>query len=653
MFIPDFESQLKYRIERKRKSRRLKRGLSILLICSLMLLTSFEPLVTFSRYVANMSHSFTVSTSEFYLVPSLQFNALDVDIADGYFTQANNFTVANNDGTRVTTHTSAYTISMIENSETPLFDLYTDDGAGGKTICPNNTISDTLAGGLAANTTYALYFKLKDPVTPLASYPVTIELTSSEPYIRSYIFTVNIQLDSSLILIPGTEDIYRPNIEIPEGEIMVFKDNEYEFLTIDDLLVPVIIDDVVVDLSRPDLIGGSLYVPAAIGDIVVNSNQTINWDVAGSIVLESDILANSGNIEVNMLSHNGDIIINQVNIKGTKQKNEPFIVNITAENGGIEANGTIINSKADGDGIINLVAKDDVNISAAEIESDDNYGVYIQSEEGDINASDAVIISNNGATNATVTISAEGQINLDNATVQSSSSSAPPTAALLIESINMGISARNATLTSTSNGKLMEIRAHEFIDLDQSAISSQGALTISSATDINAKSANIISGADAKDILISSTNGGVFLSSLEVADMPQTVMSGLGNIIIIAKGNIEAKSVKMTATKYNNKIEIISSAGQIDLASSTVAGMPITDITAGSGNINIKSNQDIFITSAKITASTGWGMKLHFESTGSNRKLWVQNSSLTGKSITAYNLVITGTTAQGTITIGQ
>lgn len=598
MLRPDLESQLIDRLGRKRKARRFKQWLTILLLGSLALITSFEPLITFSSYVVNLSNSFTLSTSKFYLTPSLELNQVTVDMAEG-FSEVNNFTVANNDGTRITTHTSAYTITLEEDRETLLFDLYTDDGAGGKTICLNNTISGTLMGGSAATTSYALYFKIKDPATPVASYPVRIKMTSSEPYIRTYSFTVNITLDSSMILIPGTEDIYRPDVEIPEGEIMVFKDNEYEFLTVDDLLVPVVIDEVVIDLSRPDLIGGSLYVPATIGDILVESGQTIDWDVAGSIVMEPDIVVNNGNIEVNMVSHNGDIIMNQTTITGTAPKNEPFIVNITAENGGIEASGTIIDSKADGAGIISLVAKDDINISATQIASDGDYGVNIHSEEGNINAGNAVIISNNGTADATVIISAAGQINLDNATVQSKSSSIPPIPALLIESTNMGISARNATLTSTSNGKLLEIRSRELLDLDQATISSNG------------------------------------------------------NLIITASGNIQAISTKMTATAYNNKIDIISSAGQIDLSSSTTAGIPITDITASQGNINIKSYQDTFIKSAKITASTNWGMKLQFESTGTDRKLWVQDANLAGNSIKAFNIEITGTTANGTITIGQ
>jgi hypothetical protein len=645
----DFESQLIYRLRRKCNIRKLKQWLTILLLSSLVLLTSFEPLFTFSGYVVNKTHSFTLSTSNFYLLPSLELDELIIDMETG-FSQVNNLTVANNDGTHITTHTTAYTITLEEDRATPLFDLYIDDGAGGKTKCPNNTISDTLIGGSAVSKSYALYFRLKDAETPIASYPVKIKLTSSEPYIRTYSFTVNITLDSSMIIIPGT-DLPRPNVEIPDDSIMVFKDDKYDFLTLEDLLAPIVIDDVVEERERPELIGGSLYVPASIGDILVEANQTIDWDVAGNIVIEPDIVIDNGNIQVDMLSRSGDIIINRITISGPKY--QPYIVNITSENGKIEASGTVIESKSDGDGIINLVAQDDIDISAAEITSLGNYGVNIESQEGNINADNAIIKSTNGAANATVKLSSVGQVSLNGATVESNSSSNPPLPALFIESTNMGVSARNAHITSTNAGKLLEIRVHDQVDLDQAIISSQGAITISSAADISAKSASMISAADAKDISITTTNGSIVLSSLEETGLPQTVMSSKGNIIIQASGNIEAKSTKMTATKYNNLIEIISSTGQVDLSSSTTNGIPITDITATSGNINIKSYQDIFIETAKITASTRWGMKLQFESTGSNSRLWVQSANLEGSSIIALNFEVIGNTANGTITIGQ
>ncbi|MFA7077241.1 MAG: hypothetical protein WC147_02345, partial [Syntrophomonas sp.] len=328
------------------------------------------------------------------------------------------------------------------------------------------------------------------------------------------------------------------------------------------------------------------------------------------------------------------------------------IVNIEAAEGKISAIGTVIESKSDGAGIINLAAQDDINISATEITSQGSLGISIHSAEGSINAENAEIISINGSANATVEISSEGPINLDGATVESRSSSNPPTPALLIESTGMGISARNAHFTSTSPGKLLEIRGQDFLDLDQAAISSQGAIKISSAANITARSASMISAADAKDLLITSTNGTITLSSLEVDDIPPTVMSSKGNIIITALDNIEAKSVNMTNSGWNNQIIITSSSGQVDLSSYTVDGLPTTNI-AGGDNVHIKAYEDIYIEAAKISASMGWGKELRFESTGLNRRLWAQDANLTGWSIKAFNLEIMGTTANGNITIVQ
>lgn len=594
MFPTDFEARI-MDIRERRGAGSTRQWLGILLLCGLAL-ASFEPLPTFSKYVASFSHSFTLSTSRFYLSPQLETNVITIDPAvDDGFSPGNDFTVDNYNGSKITSADVTYTITLEEDAATPLFDLYTDDGAGGKVLCQDNMIGGSLSGGSATTDDYTLFFKLKDSSAPAGNYPVNIKLTSSEPYIRTYSFPVNIAFESSMILIPDT-DIYRPNVPIPEDpedpdepvadKIMVFKDNEYVWLGLKDLLAqPLVIDEVVVDLGRPDLVGGSLYIPESVGDIQVGADQTINWDVAGNIVMEPDIIIN-GNVRVNMLSHNGDIIINQTTISGPQT--QPYIVNIEAEEGKINAIGTVIESKSDGAGIINLAAKDDINISAAEVTSQGSLGVNIHSAEGNINAEKAEIISTNGASNATVKISSGGQINLDDATVESSSSSNPPTPALLIESTGMGISARNAHFTSTSPGKLLEIRGQEFLDLDQAVISSQGAITISSAA------------------------------------------------------NITAKSVSMANSGWNNKIEITSSSGQIDLSSGTGDGMPVTNIASGD-NVHIKAHKDIYIVAAKISASIGWAKELRFESTGSGRRLWVANAILAGKSIIAQNLQVEGT----------
>ena len=98
----------------------------------------------------------------------------------------------------------------------------------------------------------------------------------------------------------------------------------------------------------------------------------------------------------------------------------------------------------------------------------------------------------------------------------------------------------------------------------------------------------------------------------------------------------------MANSGWNNKIEIISSSGQIDLSSGTGDGMPVTNI-AGGDNVHIKAHQDIYIEATEISASIGWAKELRFESTGSGRRLWVANAILAGKSIIAQNLQVEGT----------
>ncbi len=592
-----FEWQYCLRYDRdydRRPRKSVKKGLAIFLVCILVLLTCMDPITTFSRYVVNLQEDFSLNTSNFYFNSSLDSNMLTFDRDEG-FTPGNNLTVANYSDSSITTDNISYTITLEENCPTPIFDLYIEDGAGGKTICSNNTINSSLSGGSSHINNHMLYFGLKDSSTPAGTYPAIITLTSSEPYIRSYNFSVNIQVESSLILIEGTEDIYRPDVEIPEGEIMVFKDEQYAYLTPADLVSSqVVIDEVVENMERPELIGGSLYVPASIGDLSVQANQTIDWDVYGHIVLEPDIAIYNQNISVNMLSHNGDVIMNGVSMTGGSSN--PYVVDIVAENGGIEASGTEISSKADGNGKINLMAEDDINLSGAHLESAGDYGINIQSTTEGINAEGTAIVSTNGSPGAAVILQSAGPINLDGATVQSASSGTVSNLALLIKSTSMGISALNATITSTSKSgdANLIMQSAESINLDEAVVSGQVALTISSVGDISARAASITNSAYGKNINIASSDGLIDLSSLAASD---------------------------------------------------------TEVSSSNGSVYITAHGDISIIAARISASTSLGMELSFESTGSDSILWAEDADLTGKTIIAQNLVVNGVPASGTITL--
>jgi hypothetical protein len=590
----------------RRRRRRPKPWLAILLLCILLLFCTLDPVGTFSRYVVNLDHGFTLSSSLFYLSPSLtasdgellpEGNQLTYDSEEG-FTENIKLAVANSSGTNFTTHELLYSITLCEAGPNPLFDLYKDDGLGVKTRCENNVINGTLTGGSALSESYTLSFGLKDGVTSPApgNYPVNLVLSSSEPYTRTYTFKLNIQVeDSNMILIPGT-DIERPDVTIPEGKIMVFKDEKHEYLTVNDLLSPLVVDAKVDALGRPDLIGGSLYVPASAGDLLVQQgNQTIDWDVAGHVILEPDIIINNNNT-VDILSRYGDVIFNDSTISGQPF---PYQVNITAMEGSIQGHGSSIDSKYKKNGIVKLEAKSDIILSESDIASQGNNGIKILSEEGTIDVSNAVINSTNGATAASVVIQTAGHINLDGAQVISNASTALPNPALLIESTNDGISADSATLTAASNGGLLELLAEGFIKLDQATLSSGGNINIQTPGDISAKSANIFNNSDAS---------------------------------------------------YGHSINIYSINGAIDLSTLEVAGIPQTVVNSPPGNINIKAKQDIWCISSSITASSNYsGMVLRFESTGQGSKLYVDNATLSGHSIKAYGLQIEGTPASGNI----
>ncbi len=679
------------------------RWLVILLLCCLVLFSTLDPVGTFSRYMVNLQTMFTLNTSSFYLTPSLtasdgnllENNQLTYDWEEG-FTENIKLAVENSSGANVTTHEMLYSVSLSEAGPNPLFDLYIDDGEGGKVQCVNNAIEeDTLAGGSVNSNSHYLCFKLKDGVTlpEQGSAQVHLIVASSEPYVQSYTFRLNIQAGQpDMIEIPGT-DIERPNVEIPEGEIMVFKDNKCEFLTVEDLMVQQLVVEQIVLQNEEwdnDLIYGSLYVPASVGELVVNnSNEYINWDVYGHIILEPNILVNRWKA-VNMLSHAGDVILNNTTISGN---NNHYEVTITAVVGNIEANEATITA-LNGGGQINLVAGLDINLDSAEITSAGSGGLNIQSVEGNINASNAEITSTNGAKTAAVVIQTPGHINLDGASVESNGSVAPPAPALLIESTDDGISAKSAILTSTNNGKLLkitakglieldhtpvssggpisintlgninadsttltaasnggllEVLAQGFIELNQATLSSGGNINIQTLGDISAKSTNLSNTGWEMSIEITSTEGVVDIADLEVVGISQTIIScASGNIKIHASGDINAISTKMTTGHSSFLIELISSAGQINLSSSAISGVPITDITSAA-NIYIAAFQDIRCIASKITASTKSGKELRFESTGVNSKLYVDNATLAGSSILAVNLQIEGVPANGNI----
>jgi hypothetical protein len=331
-----------------------RRWLALFLLSCLFLFCTLDPIGTFSRYFISFDNGFYLHTSSFYFKPSLtdpngesfpanfQFKCN----AEG-FTESFKLMVANSIEGEVTDGDISYSITLNEAGANPLFDLYVDEGEGGKTPCGNNVINSTLEGNwegdLENSNSHILCFKLKEgaEMPESGSIDLNLVVASSAPYAQSYTFKLSVKAGIGMILIPGT-DIERPDVTIPEGKIMVFKDEKYAFIEdVDDLLKPLVVNEIVETMGRLDLVGGSLYVPKSAGDLVVdNWSKHINWDVYGHIILEPDILINTYEKPVNMVSQVGDVVLNNTNIEGQVQAIQ---VNITAYEGNIEANGATIN----------------------------------------------------------------------------------------------------------------------------------------------------------------------------------------------------------------------------------------------------------------------------------------------------------------------
>ena len=289
---------------------------------------------------------------------------------------------------------------------------------------------------------------------------------------------------SNLIEI-GDTGIFRPDVEIPAGQVMVFKDEEYVFLTGENIISgPIIADNILAD--------GSLYVPEGTGILDIRGSRTVDWTVSGDIILEVDIDSGSANnLSVNILSQNGDIIMDDISITGSRNK-YPYIVNVTAESGNIQASETVIDTKSDSRGVISFEAQDDINLSGAQLTSAGDYGIRVVSSSGSIDAQEAFMRSTGGGPNAGITLEADEGINLDRAQIMAQVD--------IAISSTQSILARSATISNTSWGKNITITSSESgVDLSSmsapepktSVSSSSGNVLITSQKDIAIVSASI------------------------------------------------------------------------------------------------------------------------------------------------------------------
>jgi hypothetical protein len=638
-------------------------------------------------YFVSFDKGFSLHTSSFYFKPSLtdpngesfpanfQFKCN----AEG-FTESFKLVVANSIEGEVTDGDISYSITLNEAGANPLFDLYVDEGEGGKTPCGNNVINSTLEGNwegdLENSNSHILCFKLKEgaEMPESGSIGLNLVVASSAPYAQSYTFRLSVKAGVGMIQIPGT-DIERPDVTIEAGEILVFKGEKYAFIEdVDDLMVPYLkIEDLMED---EDLKSGSLYVPASVGTLVVGSNKYINWDVYGHIILEPDIEVNSYT-SVNMLSHAGDVVLNNTKIYGNTANN----VNIKADSGSIEANQTQIATSANY-GKINLEAKLDINLDLANITSN-GAEVNIQSDDGSIDASNATISSTNEG--SSIDIQSSGQINVSEATVTCKGSGG-----LSIISEAEGIDASKATISSTNGGSSIDIQSSGQINVSETMVTCKGSgglSIISEAEGIDASNANISSTNEGSSIDIQSSG------QINVSEATVTCNGDDGVQILSINGDIDASNASIVSTNGARTAAVVlktpgfinlngarveskgsaqppspallieSTADGISAISATltstnsdkllkIAAQGLIDLdealVSSGGSININTSEDISIQLTSMTGKIESG-ELLFESTGSNRKLYVDNATLSGHSIKAYGLQIEGTPASGNI----
>ena len=241
MFASQYNTKYATSLGRRRRPDP-RRWLALFLLSCLFLFCTLDPIGTFSRYFVSFDKGFSLHTSSFYFKPSLtdpngesfpanfQFKCN----AEG-FTESFKLMVANSIEGEVTDGDISYSITLNEAGANPLFDLYVDEGEGGKTPCGNNVINSTLERNLEGNpensNSHILCFKLKEgaEMPESGSIGLNLVVASSAPYAQSYTFKLSVKAGIGMILIPGT-DIERPDVTIPEGKIMVFKDEKYAFI---------------------------------------------------------------------------------------------------------------------------------------------------------------------------------------------------------------------------------------------------------------------------------------------------------------------------------------------------------------------------------------------------------------------------------------
>ena len=230
--------------------------------------------------------------------------------------------------------------------------------------------------------------------------------------------------------------IYIPNVQIPDGMIMIFKGFNWELISAEELQREFRVNTVVQEIDRLDLRDGSLYIPTSAGDITLESNQshTFNWEASGDIIVRTDVKSSVMNIG-QVVSTNGKIIIDNASIETLNQNTRlniegQFIdvsnstlssrsnqdLKLTSHGSFIAQNASI--EQLDQNGKISISALNSIDVSYAEIYSNGTQGIVIQSTTAGINAAGAVVETYNQ--NGNIYFESKGNIFVDGSSISSS-----------------------------------------------------------------------------------------------------------------------------------------------------------------------------------------------------------------------------------------
>jgi len=358
--------------------------------------------------------------------------------------------------------------------------------------------------------------------------------------------------------------------------------------------------------------GGKLYVPAPVGDIVIDQcwpvNEKLDWKADNGFQIDANVkLSKDG--EALITARNGDITIN-TGVSFTANKNTTF----TASNGSIFVDGALISNTNDGD--ISFNAGDNVSLPTGTIKS--NRALFINAGQ-DVNASAADIAS---SSYGTIKLKATGSINVNNSKISSSNT---------VDIASGGsINAAGASIGSLSYGAI-KLDAAGSMNVENSIISSSSAIDLSSRGAIIAAGASIDAVSNGT-IKLDSTDGS---SDINLNGSKIGHNSATGKVEIYSGGAIYANNGAYIASMSNGGT-YLSADDKIEISNITLPASGRLDIEAG-GSINadsstmsstswndvmVHANGDISVKNANITSSKD----LIFNTTNKNT-IYVENAS--------------------------